>query len=481
METLIPMKRSNVVFFSIFITLLFCQSTVFAGIESGPITEIDDSSFIIDKSKEVNSINKIGATSSVTLVYTPTSISVQPIYAKAGASVNAVVVRGAPINTSSWITLFYTTGTSKQYITSTVVPTNTSSITIPISTINGNTTTTGSIPDIATSLGIGKYQLVAYESSVKIDNNTKIGQLFALVDPVGGVDFKTANLTVIDPINRFGDTDSLFGITTLDALLALQDETGIVRLRELQFIRADVNGDAKANSADASLILVAAINPSFCFPISPCAPTSKMVFASSARFELGAPISDKNETRIPLRAFADTEIKSLSLYTSLAPGLDFVHALPKEWLISENYKNTYRLASAGLDGLTSSEIGYFKIPSDVSSVTLDLKGLIAGIDVSERLRLHNPEFIPKEFALEYNYPNPFNPSTEIVYSIPEETFVQLEVYSISGQKVATLVNTVKSAGRYSLRFDAGNLANGVYLYTIKAGNFQATRKMTLIK
>ncbi len=88
---------------------------------------------------------------------------------------------------------------------------------------------------------------------------------------------------------------------------------------------------------------------------------------------------------------------------------------------------------------------------------------------------------PTVFALEQNYPNPFNPSTMISYSIPQSSFVTLKVYDIIGNEVATLVNQIQSAGRYDIRFDASNLSNGVYLYSIKTDNFTSTKKMILIK
>ena len=88
---------------------------------------------------------------------------------------------------------------------------------------------------------------------------------------------------------------------------------------------------------------------------------------------------------------------------------------------------------------------------------------------------------PDVFALEQNYPNPFNPSTMISYSIPQNSFVTIKVYDIIGNEVAALVNQTQSAGKYDIRFDASNLSNGVYLYSIKADNFTSTKKMILLK
>jgi hypothetical protein len=88
---------------------------------------------------------------------------------------------------------------------------------------------------------------------------------------------------------------------------------------------------------------------------------------------------------------------------------------------------------------------------------------------------------PKKFKLEQNFPNPFNPTTIISYSIPEGSFVQMRVYNILGEQVAQLVNERKEAGKYNVQFDASNLQSGIYIYQITAGNFSQVRKMMLVK
>ena len=89
--------------------------------------------------------------------------------------------------------------------------------------------------------------------------------------------------------------------------------------------------------------------------------------------------------------------------------------------------------------------------------------------------------LPQNFELTQNYPNPFNPSTKIEYSIPEESFVQLKVYDILGNEVATLVHEEQSVGTYRADFSGSNLSSGMYIAKLQAGNFIQTRKMLLLK
>jgi hypothetical protein len=94
---------------------------------------------------------------------------------------------------------------------------------------------------------------------------------------------------------------------------------------------------------------------------------------------------------------------------------------------------------------------------------------------------YNNQIVPCGFQLFQNYPNPFNPSTKIQYVIPEHQFITLKVYDILGKEIATLENEEKDAGYYSVDFNSSNLATGVYIYKIKAGNFVQSKKMLLLK
>ena len=89
--------------------------------------------------------------------------------------------------------------------------------------------------------------------------------------------------------------------------------------------------------------------------------------------------------------------------------------------------------------------------------------------------------IPKEFAMYQNYPNPFNPTTSIKYDIPNNSFVKLVVYDVTGKEVETLVNDNLQAGKYESTFNGSNYPSGIYFAKIEAGSHKHIVKMVMIK
>ena len=94
--------------------------------------------------------------------------------------------------------------------------------------------------------------------------------------------------------------------------------------------------------------------------------------------------------------------------------------------------------------------------------------------------------IPDVFALHNNYPNPFNPVTNIRYDIPELSKVSIDIYNIAGNKVKTLVSKEHQPGRYKVQWNATNesgapVATGMYIYKIRAKDFVSVKKLLLMK
>jgi len=108
--------------------------------------------------------------------------------------------------------------------------------------------------------------------------------------------------------------------------------------------------------------------------------------------------------------------------------------------------------------------------------TNNLQSLLSNEGLSETYKS-----IPEAYALRQSFPNPFNPSTEIRFDLPETVTVSLVVYDVLGREVARLVEDELQAGWHRARFDAGSLPSGVYLYRIQAGDFMDTGRMILLK
>ncbi|MDZ7723516.1 MAG: endo-1,4-beta-xylanase [candidate division KSB1 bacterium] len=91
------------------------------------------------------------------------------------------------------------------------------------------------------------------------------------------------------------------------------------------------------------------------------------------------------------------------------------------------------------------------------------------------------EELPSEYKVYNNYPNPFNPSTQIMYDLPERSRVTLEVFDIKGRRIQTLVNEIKNAGSHRVTFNADRMPSGVYFYRLSADDFTRVKRMMLIK
>jgi hypothetical protein len=112
-----------------------------------------------------------------------------------------------------------------------------------------------------------------------------------------------------------------------------------------------------------------------------------------------------------------------------------------------------------------------------SAAYLDDFQLSGSVDIKE---IANTQ-VPDSYELMQNFPNPFNPSTKIEYSIPSESFVDLKVYNLIGQEVATLVHQHQKAGTYQADFDAEGMQSGIYIAKINTNGFIRSVKMTLLK
>jgi hypothetical protein len=118
---------------------------------------------------------------------------------------------------------------------------------------------------------------------------------------------------------------------------------------------------------------------------------------------------------------------------------------------------------------------------NATSISYRLKQIDFGgrFEYSKVVNIDN--IAPTSLSLSQNFPNPFNPSTAITFSVPSDQFVSLKVYNSLGQEVSTLVNNVVKAGTHTVNFNGADLMSGIYYYTFKAGSFVQTNKMSLLK
>ncbi len=133
--------------------------------------------------------------------------------------------------------------------------------------------------------------------------------------------------------------------------------------------------------------------------------------------------------------------------------------------------------SIGLSGVMIWALGEDLWDSGQPLMSAVARAMSAPTDVVSPL----PVNAPGGFVLYGSYPNPFNPSTTVRYSIPRRSMVTLLVYNSIGQEVARLAGGVQEAGMHEVRFDAGGLASGMYLCRFTAGEFAATNVMMLLK
>jgi hypothetical protein len=131
-------------------------------------------------------------------------------------------------------------------------------------------------------------------------------------------------------------------------------------------------------------------------------------------------------------------------------------------VVIDTVNDLYKMWYTGIDATGIDKIGYAESPA----TSIDLQ---------------NNVNIPKGVQLYQNYPNPFNPVTMINYQLPMASKVELSIYNLLGQEVATLVNERQQAGYHIVEWDASGIASGVYYYRLEAGNFIETRKMIYLK
>ena len=162
-----------------------------------------------------------------------------------------------------------------------------------------------------------------------------------------------------------------------------------------------------------------------------------------------------------------------------------VYPLRISWNMKE--KDEAYLLSVGMDGSIAQNLGL------QTSGTITIESPKVNVfHLKQKRTITSERQLPKDFQLEPNYPNPFNPATTISYALPTEAVVKIQIFNLIGQQIAELVNKTQSAGRYTIVWDANSFAkmelpDGIYFYRLDAfpvnGSkpFSQMKKMTLLK
>lgn len=209
---------------------------------------------------------------------------------------------------------------------------------------------------------------------------------------------------------------------------------------------------------------------------------NEKVTANAAVISLEAPDSVFDGDKVAVKASFINRLPgdlSFTVKMEITPG-DFVSV---DTVKSLAFKDVREVSFAEWTPQTQ---GIYTIKAYISSPNDEDRtdnAITSQILVKKSIGTKDEDLTPAVYSLAQNYPNPFNPTTVIKYSIAEAGMVELKIYNMLGQEVETLVNEMKNAGQYEVKFNAAglNLSSGVYIYRIKSGGFVQTKKLMLIK
>ncbi|HEX9251502.1 MAG TPA: M14 family zinc carboxypeptidase [Ignavibacteriaceae bacterium] len=174
-----------------------------------------------------------------------------------------------------------------------------------------------------------------------------------------------------------------------------------------------------------------------------------------------------------VRSYYPNAIEPYSYFVSWASGTALQY--PESWcwlnhgenILAITYEDKYKPSCPTSGNYDSTANAILRGVLDYMNITTDVEQI--------------GNLAPAEFRLEQNYPNPFNPCTSIQYAISKRQFVNLKVYNLLGNEIATLVDEYKPAGIHNVQFTMYNLASGIYFYQLKTENLVQTKKMILLK
>lgn len=237
-------------------------------------------------------------------------------------------------------------------------------------------------------------------------------------------------------------------------------------------LAADYDNDDQIRATDASRILSAVVNPK--------ESSNSDVNGSSDTLRISASIT---EGVLSIQNDGG-ELLGLEVMVPEAKSLSVSDVSSKYMFASNISSDTLKIAIASTQRMLG-DIVRFNISNDITSLEFNIYAntTMDTLKTGEiGTNIENGGEIPDAFHLYQNYPNPFNPTTLISFDLPVAERVTLEVFNLTGQRVAILSqNRLFSAGRHTVEFDAQQLATGLYIYRIRAGEFSMVKSMMLIR
>lgn len=305
--------------------------------------------------------------------------------------------------------------------------------------------------------------MILYFGSYKLHRTTNRGQNWTAIsqDLTRGPNGRLGTITCISAAVASNQTDRVLYVGTDDAKVSVStnsggnwsDVTGSLPNRYVTDIAADTNNSAVA------YVTLSGFSRDLKTP---------HIFRTT---DFGGTWTDisSNLPDIPINAVVIDYNKDSVLYVGADAGVYY----------STNLGVSWNALGEGLPNAPVFDLNFHKASQMLFAATHGRS--IFKIDVSNIATILNDENIISEYSLSNNYPNPFNPSTEIRYSLAEGGKVKLTVYDISGKEIAVLVNREEAAGDHRISFAANNLAAGIYFYKIEVNRFSQVKKMVLLK
>jgi hypothetical protein len=203
---------------------------------------------------------------------------------------------------------------------------------------------------------------------------------------------------------------------------------------------------------------------------------------SGADFTLGNKTGGTNPLPVEMNSFtAIAQMMSAQLKWSTAAEINnYGFEIERRQSAESNWQKVGFVAGAGTSNSTH-EYSFSDNDVPAGSFVYRLKQMDNNGSFKYSQEIQVMIEVPKIFSLNQNYPNPFNPNTTIEYSVPQQSLATVKVFDLLGREISVLVNEKKNAGRYSVQWEASQFASGIYFYTLQAGEYRNTKRMSLIK